>query len=151
MARMAAVDRFIDDVFNGNVLTYFHSRITPSGEGTQPTILVAISEDETIREKVGEHTKSFGTVIEDYLLEEGHTEENARKLYRDILGLRLYGVFQNNPNNLNELGFYKDRFAESQGRVIDLSDKLKEAYTAIDNLMKRLDSMGLKDKRGEAT
>jgi hypothetical protein len=136
------VDQFFDDVFNGNVLTYFSGRLSATDRGHDPAVVVAISEDPEIAKRVDGHMKEFGTLNDPYLLTDGaHTEENARKLYRVIIALRLYGVFTNNPNNLNELSYYKTKLSESEKDVGGLRDRLKDAYTANDTLQASIEDL----------
>ena len=137
------VDEFIEGLVEGDIESYLE-QYKRQGAATG----IPYSQTEELISDL--HQDMFGYVT---TADEANKMKIADRILNAIFIVRLNGVLKNNPNTVKglvaERDFYQSRTVAAEARVKDLEDKLKDAYTAFDNSMKRFESMGQKSKGGE--
>lgn len=129
------VDCFIEDFFNGNIITVFHEKADLKGnEPISAALLILNKGVKDFAKAVGEGSESLGRLISEYT-KAGATgkAELAYQIYNIIIGLRYVGILQNNPNNLKELSFYRSR-AELQAK--DIQERDEQIVGAMETIRK---------------
>lgn len=148
------VDQFLEDVFNGSVISMMLEKIETSEKGEASTLMTSwlrSSKSTSDRgDKLADIVEKYFDLVLQYSTDAGHTEKNAYSLYDIIQVLRFLGVFVNNPNNLKEVGFYKDLSKSQTSEISVLQAKLKDAYITVDNLQAQIQDMK-KGRTGMAT
>jgi hypothetical protein len=138
---MELVDQFMEDLFNGHIITFQYEKIDTTGK-EEPVLFHQLRTSEEVRKQIFGLTSEFASLVPVYASTEGHTERNAMILYNDITLLRLYGIFQNNPNNLKELNFYRSR-AELQAK--DIQERDEQIAGAMETIKKLRTELAGKD------
>ena len=109
------IDEFIEDFFDGSIITILVRDIKRDGTEPLPLLFQASkskSKDTIISvNKLENFLEKFIQIdIPTYLsLQDKAKEAKAPSMLQKIVVLRAYGLIINNPNNIKELEFYKIR------------------------------------------
>lgn len=131
------IDDFIENMFNGQIISVMSKDINMKGSD-MPMSVIALGGSKKpelitnfVSEKLGDLLKLIPQCLDQTIT---NREEIASQLFEVILMLRIAGIIQNNPNNLKELEFYKDRCKIFENEIRERDEQISGYLATIKKL-----------------
>lgn len=135
------IDEFFEDLFSGSVITIFHEKADYSAKIPIPASFFIFADEKS--KSLSDLMTQFGQLTRKYIESSPDVRKSiASELFLAITGLRFMGLIQNNPNNLKELDFQRDRAKTFAGDIKEQDEQIATLMGAVKKLQAELAGKG---------